>query len=280
MVSGNKKERWVEKWNLYKRKLIQAIRNYKQIRTAFYIIFGIVFIGGYAFFLNSNQLFSKNKVTILASPFDYEYQLEGRKIKIVRWDYADSQDRCEVELDVTDTVFDNQSYSVTCMDRQKGKLNTNIVLQEPDLMIIQVDQIPDDFAELSLQITLNGQVLKLYGTRDSVTHVKNLDILSPTEYKVKRLKLQIERYEKEIADRQDSITEAKEQIQRCEEEKAVLLEKIPLQTEEQKGETELVIESADSQIERANENIKECEEDIAEYQELITSTQQKIDTFQ
>ena len=72
----------------------------------------VVILAGYAVFFTSHQWMPKSANGSLLTPLNEPVTYEGREFTIRRWDYCESEQTMEIELDIANSTFDGlDSYS-------------------------------------------------------------------------------------------------------------------------------------------------------------------------
>lgn len=245
-----------------------------------HVIYIVIFLTGYMFFFGTKELYEKNEITITPTAINQEIEYQNRTFKIFRWEYSVEEHRCEIELDILNKNYDgNDRYLLQAVDRQKGELPVEQIISEPTRMIIQVNEIPEDFAEISLRITPEGSTeapLKLYATKNSVKKANELPKRSEKEYQDLRIEHQIVYYGEQIKECEEEIMEYQKTMENCDTQISELQGKKVYQTSEEQEETDILIQQAeekkvesDTQIQIMNEKISQIEDAISQLQEKL-----------
>lgn len=245
-----------------------------------HVIYIVIFLVGYMFFFGTKELYEKNEITITPTEINREIEYQNRNFKIFRWEYSSQEYRCEIELDILNKNYDgNDRYLVQAVDRQKGELPVEQIISEPTRMIIQINEIPEDFAEISLRITPEGSTeapLKLYATKNSVKKVKELPKRSKEEYQNLRIEHQIVYYQDQIKEYEEEIAKNRTTMSNCDTQISELQEKKAYQTSEEQKEMDILIQQAEGKKMEADTHIQKIKEKISQIEDAISQLQEKL----
>lgn len=254
-------------------------------RNGFYVSLLVLIIGGYLFFWNSKSLFQKNEITVTPTELGTEISYKDREIKLIRWDYSETQNLCEIELDIMNTAFDGQKeYAFKAYYRQDGKeeeLKVKEIIHDATSAVVHLMDVPQDYAEICLHLIISDQndttPLKLYATRDSVCSVDDIKELTREEYQRERILLQINEYELTIEENNKRVEVLRDKISTTNEQIEELESSIPYQAAEKQRETKLLIDKADDEIAQAWAEIESCEKENSELKVIIADLQKKYE---
>lgn len=124
-------------------------------RNIFFMLFFFFFIGGYAFFFSSPLWMPTSGEANRLTELNKEILWNDRKITLIRWDYAPAQELMEVEIGVVNTTFDGgDAYDWTARLPSGKELEVMPVLEESDWVVLQIKNVPDKFAEISLRMEM------------------------------------------------------------------------------------------------------------------------------
>lgn len=261
---------------------IQNILNSKKFKNSILIIFLIVFIGGYAIFFTSPLYMpldkSNYRITALNSPNTLD---EQHIFTIVRWQYSEEQKRMEVELDIENTAYDGMiDYNIQVRTDPSSRPTVTKIINDTSWLILQIDNISDDFQIISLQISLQNDIntiLKLYTNPEAVERVDKLEVLSRTEYQINRLERNITLYQQEIEEFNNQIADRKNKIANIEAQNKELAESRPFRTESEIQQIDNQIKQNESLIENEDKAIEEINAEILENKNRIQLTQKQIE---
>ena len=247
-------------------------------KNAFALIFLIVFFGGYTFFFTSKLWMPTAGDASRLTKLGQDIFWNDRTIRIIRWDYAEKQHTMEVELDISNSSFDGiESYRYTALETNEGELPVTPIIEEMDWVILQIQDVPQKFAEISLRIEMPSDetagMVRLYTNRNDVSHVNNLEVKDKAEYLAMRYENEIEGYKQNIEDFGDTIQKSEDRIRAIKKEIEQLKQKEEYQTDEQIKETEEIIGNAENKI-------LEEESDIAVYQSNIEELYERIENLE
>lgn len=265
----------MEKYEFKKKK-----GNYKFLLILFLIA------GGYAFFFTSTSWMPSGAAATLLTPLGQEQTWEERTFQIIRWEYSESQQLMEIEMDIRNQSFDGVNiYQYSAVDRAGDNLSVTTVIEEPDWAVLQIQGISSSFGEISIRVAIPGKdelsPLRLYTNVNDVKKVERLTKKDRTGYRRGRFEQQIETYRKEIQKKEKRIQTLTFQNEQMQLEISRLQGDISYQTEEQKEETESRVneiaenqtsnqeemEKLQAQIEELQERIQLIEKQIAEWEQ-------------
>ena len=178
-----------------------------------------------AFGLSGMLLNNKSEYTV--SAFRTPQSLSNTKtISLIRWDYAPKEDVMEVVFDIKDTAYSKGSIQFTAIHNKKN-LDSKVVYSDDDMIIIQlygISKSKDDRKKIVITFEYNPDVGEMtetsfYSYIGTVNVVETLPVLSESTYYVSRQEYDIAYYqdliskvEKNISDKEASISEINEEI--------------------------------------------------------------------
>lgn len=254
----------------------------KKPKYLLFILFFFFFIGGYLFFFTSMYWMPDNGTAKRLTKLHEVIEWNQRDLSLLRWEYSEEQQLMEVELEIINKEFDpDNEYEFSAIESSGQRMKVDVVLKEPDWIILQIKDIPKRFREISLHMEMehdeNKGVVRFYTNRNDVKRVSDIYEKTRKEYQVARLKetvngyqLSIESLEDTIVEKQQSMDEITREIQRLEEKKAY-------QTEEELEQTELLIQDAQYDIATANDEIEQRVGEIEEYKARIEKVKEQIE---
>ena len=258
-------------------------REKKKHKNVFAVLFITIFLSGYTLFFTSKIWMPTTGDAERLTRLNEDIQWENRTIKIIRWEYSENQQRMEVELDLSDRSFEGlEGYDHPAMETNAGMLPVTPVLEDMDWIILQIDDVPKRFSEISLRIQEkdageeSGTMIRMYTNINDVDRVETLERKDRAEYLVEKYQLQVQGYQEEIKKINKRISESEKRIRNIEAEILQLQEKETYQTEKQIQETESVIEDAKNEILSEEEHIANDQAEAAEVKERIRNTRDQI----
>ena len=165
------------------------------------------------------------------------------------------------------------------MERTGGELEVKAVLDEPDYLILRIENIPENWKEISLRVgnTENEDSMKKFYTNvNRVEETKKLALKDEKGYLMDRLLAQKRQADQELEEIQKKITkllQENEDLSKKEEE--IKAKTYLTQAEQKKGEETLI--RAENQILINQETIEHLEEEAVEKENDIDSLKMKID---
>lgn len=252
--------------------------------TLAFRIFLFLFIGGYIFFFSSKLWMptagDAKRVTRIGQEMDWN----DRKVKILRWDYSPEQSLMEVELSIVNKKFDGiNTYDYTALKPDGSSLAVNVVLEEPDWVILQIEDVPKKFSELALRMEFpdneDAGMIKMYTNKNDVRMVDKIKAKDRNGYLKARYEEEISGYNESISDLQQQIQKEQEEIENIKEEITRLDSNREYQTESENEQTDSLVLEAEHNITSLNDTIDSQGQELEEYRERIQKIKEKIETI-
>lgn len=239
-------------------------------------LFGIVFffIAGYIFFFSSTMWMPSNLAASLQTPLKENVQWGERTLQIRRWDYCETEQVMEVEIDMDNKSFDGKNhYHYSAINRNNDQLKVVKMIEDSDWIVLRIENVTDNFGEISLRIDMMGEqddnTLKLYTNVNAVKRVKDLEKRDRKGYQLLRLQRDTESYQKEISTLEKKKKSLLEKSQRMQEEINHLQSEESYQTEEMKAEQTDKINEIQSEITANQDEIQSYDLQLKEKRERI-----------
>lgn len=222
------------------------------------------------------------------SAFNREEEFNGRWVKLIRWEYSKEERKMEVELDISNTTFDGiHNYEYSAVTSNFSSMPVETVIEEADMLVLQINDIPAKWGELSLRIEMpdnykdksGASILKYYTNIKKIKKVSSLPKKNKNEYMMQRVDTMIVFYEQEITDIERKIEEGKIYRKNCDKEINRLIEGKKYQTEEEIKQTDRLIENANSKMKDSVEHEKEYLRQIEEYRDKISKANKKRELY-
>lgn len=244
--------------------------------TGYLKIFLVIFVVGYIFFFNSNKLFHGSSTVVTPTALDEDIAWEERVLQLVRWEYDQSRQLMEIELNIEEnTALDGiYHYKYTSKEYDAGDMIVEAVAETEDMLVIQIKEIPKHFTILSLHINVPygdpEKDLILYANNKSVKKTE-IDERTVTQYAIAKTERKIAKLELEMATSESKIKNEEETIENGKERLQILEDKLAFQIGETRAETESQIEAIESILESCEKNIDQEKENIRSYELEIES---------
>ena len=239
-------------------------------------LFGIVFffIAGYIFFFSSTMWMPSNLAASLQTPLKENVQWGERTLQIRRWDYCETEQVMEVEIDMDNKSFDGKNhYQYSAINRNNDQLKVVKMIEDSDWIVLRIENVTDNFGEISLRMDMMGEpddnTLKLYTNVNAVKRVKNLEKRDRRGYQLLRLQRDTESYQKEISTLEKKKKSLLEKNQRMQDEINHLQSEESYQTEEMKAEQTDKINEIQSEISANQDEIQSYDLQLKEKRERI-----------
>lgn len=239
-------------------------------------LFGIVFffVAGYIFFFSSTMWMPSNLAASLQTPLKENVQWGERTLQIRRWDYCETEQVMEVEIDMDNKSFDGKNhYQYSAINRNNDQLKVVKMIEDSDWIVLRIENVTDNFGEISLRMDMMGEpddnTLKLYTNVNAVKRVKNLEKRDRKGYQLLRLQRDTESYQKEISTLEKKKKSLLEKNQRMQDEINHLQSEESYQTEEMKAEQTDKINEIQSEISANQDEIQSYDLQLKEKRERI-----------
>lgn len=249
--------------------------NRKSVRIIV-VLYVLIHIG----FVATGFLPDRSRYTF--SPFREAVYLTGsRSVSLIRWDYAPDEHTMELVFDFTDSAYSKGGIAFDAVYDGKKNLESNIVYQKEDMLIIQLYHIPEQQGKkitVSFEMNEDGNSRKasFYSYTGIINEVMSLPVRTEREYYVSRQEYDIAYYnslidaaEKSIADKRNSVTEIENDNQRLSSNDTKLTMNETLNLSE-------TIQNNNSMIEELNTEIDELNGEIKEYKDIIQVLKDRI----
>lgn len=261
----------------------KAVIQSKQFKNTMLSLFLIVFIGGYMVFFLSPVYMPTDFSTYKSTAFNTKESLdEKHQFTLLRWDYSEKQQLMELEMDIENTAFDGIfNYKYTAQSQPSGRMKTTVILQEESYLVLQIENVPKDFEQISFRIALPDgvNVLRFYSNKNSINKVDNIQALSKSEYLINRLKRNIAlyrenitAYQKEIEKNKETISNINSQNQELAAGKKYMTEAEAKQADQRMSSNNTLIEQTQKQNEKLRLDVMEEENKISLAEERIADT--------
>jgi vacuolar-type H+-ATPase subunit I/STV1 len=260
-----------------KRKRINLSTQWSNI----YVIVTLVFFLGFGFFLSS-KVFLADKLDILNTEIDKEFNLNGnKKFTIKEWIYDEKDNEMQVTLvtsGLTSYLSDLDFKSVARIDIQ-DELPTEIKYSSNDIYIVNISEVPKNFEQVALRLvkdevdleevfeeeTKNKKedsvITSIYADQNVVKH-EPISEEKVNDYAVQVTNEMIDSTKKEIQEYQKEIEKNNIIIEKINEEISELKGELIYQTIDEQTETNNQIYSLEDEIESKNDSNKEIETNI------------------
>ncbi len=241
-------------------------------KNTFLKIYLAIIVLGYAFFFSSSSLFFSG-ITVEATKINSTLEYKNRFITLLRWEYSESQDLMEVELEIENLAYDGiDDYNFTALFKPStSDIVIDKVINEENYVVIQIKNIPKNFVDLSLRMAIEDseENIRLYTNKEEISRVDSLESLTLNEYRINMLEREIAEFENQIIDFENKIDEEIQTILNIQ-------KSIEHDIESKKYSTADEIETINNNIRTKEENIKSRHDTIANLERKIKETESKI----
>ena len=238
----------------------------------------VVILAGYAVFFTSHQWMPKSANGSLLTPLNEPVTYEGREFTIRRWDYCESEQTMEIELDIANSTFDGlDSYSYYLRTRTGDEIQgyrIAPVVETPRFLVLQAKQIPAGFQDVALYIQIadpnaDHDYLTVYTNNTAIGQAGTLPEQTEPEYRKNRITREIRQVQDTIDKNNAAITETQEKISRI---KAAIAEIEADKIYQSSGQ----IEESDKQIAAYMQQQKDAEATVKELEQENQELKEKI----
>lgn len=216
----------------------------------------IVLVVGYLFFLTSKLWLPDMKEFITATPYFEKQMFDNYSIYLTKWEYAESQQKMEVIVEVETTDLLSEPLECEAVERTARALHTEIVLNDREFLVIQISDVPKNWKEISLHLkNAEEDYLGLYTNSDAVKRVEQIKKKDITGYKIERIQGQIDYDTYRIEKKRDEISKLTAENQELKSGiEEMQAKKYP--TKEEADSVTVLIEKAEEKC-ASNENVLE-----------------------
>lgn len=244
--------------------------------------FLVIFAVSYIFFLTSNFTMRHVSSNYYTELFTSQTMENGDKtFTLLSWTYAPDSDLMEVIFKLEDFSYKEETYSIKVMDRLGGICDSEIIIHNRDLLVIQAKNLPDDISDVSCQITVTSKnntesSVKFYTNANKVERVLEIYVHQEYEYYIQMLSIQIEMLQTDIKEIQASEDIIKEDIERANQLILEMQDKQTYKTEDEKNRILNEIENTKKDISNMENQILDMDGDISEKELQIQNAKEQI----
>lgn len=248
-----------------------SIKRNKDAIRFFIIIF--FFVGGYVFFFSSTYWMPTSADASYLTKIGVTNLWEDREVTINRWQYSETQQLMEIDLDVANKSYDGiNKYKFSAMDLKGNNLKCEVMIEEDDWIVLRISDIPKRWSDVSLRMEMpdgTGDRLKLYTNVVDVERVTELKSMDKNGYMAQKFNIEISNMQKEVKSDNKQIDKLNNEIAEVQKEiERINKEKI-YQTDKEKTESDTLIAEANSTITSKQKDIQELMADIDEINKRI-----------
>lgn len=248
--------------------------------------FLLIFIGGYLFFFSSPLWMPDNYTGLEPTKINDTVTANERDVTLVSWIYSKEEKKLQAQFEIKNMSIDGfNQYEWGAVERNKGVIKTEVVLQTDDMAVINLLNVPRRWTEISLRMNIPASseeedevTLKFYAVKNSVERVTHIKEKSSTEYMIFAAENKISVYRKEqralkkdIEKQENSILSAKRTIKKLEADKKYQTADEQFETDERIMEINNEIRIFEAQIEKDASDIKQLQEKVKMQKQLLES---------
>lgn len=291
----------MEKQNKFKKIDITKIKN-KLSGNNLFIVLIVAMIVSYMFFFSSTYIFKPSEESLSYTDVREKQGIGNKVFTISQWLYSPEQEKMQVSLLFDNTESSNDAeiaeYTFSSMTRSVSKSISNntceVVYSSNSIKIVDINNVPEDFAEVSLNIDKKDKTLEINidDNEDSNNSVVDSTSIYTNMYKVKTvekiskksaIEYEIDRLENNQRTYQGNIKDAKSKIKMLNKDNDKMNEEITkLELEKRYSTTtEYTVineqqNSYRSSIKSNMDSIKDLEVTISENEKLVEEIKIKI----
>ena len=291
----------MEKQNKFKKIDITKIKN-KLSGNNLFIVLIVAMIVSYMFFFSSTYIFKPSEESLSYTDVREKQGIGNKVFTISQWLYSPEQEKMQVSLLFDNTESSNDAeiaeYTFSSMTRSVSKSISNntceVVYSSNSIKIVDINNVPEDFAEVSLNIDKKDKTLEMNidDNEDSDNSVVDSTSIYTNMYKVKTvekiskksaIEYEIDRLENNQRTYQGNIKDAKSKIKMLNKDNDKMNEEITkLELEKRYSTTtEYTVineqqNSYRSSIKSNMDSIKDLEVTISENEKLVEEIKIKI----
>lgn len=242
-----------------------------------YLAFAVMAAAGYLLFLTSALWLPEQEKAL-------EYTQPGIQTEIgeststatlISWEYAKEEAAMSVEIDFSGLADGSASFAA--IDKEREKLPVSVVLWQSGTCVLKISKIPEDFAAVSLRITVGEDTVRLYTNINQVDCVEALSFYGDLQgYYQARIRRNIRDLEEQIDAAYDRIAAYEEEITGIREQIAQAQERMPYLSKQQRDDTLASIDLWEKQITEDQEKQEVLQDEITELTEEKSSRQKLL----
>lgn len=243
---------------------------------------------GLMFFLISSFIFEE-KLQVLATPINEELEVSSTKnMKIYEWIYDKNKDQMQVIIETNNSLNDFENIQFKAYQQSNGEeINVTKKYRNGSILIVRIDGFDDDYTQIALDVigenesdntdeqSNDSTIIKTLYNDYRVIKEGTLEEESETNYLshisdiiIDDTKKEIKNIEKRIKGNEQDIDENNQRIDELESEKVY-------QTDQEKSETDSIINGLKIEIDSLKESNDKLKVDIQRLNDKIENTNQR-----
>lgn len=243
---------------------------------------------GLMFFLISSFIFEE-KLQVLATPINEELEVSSTKnMKIYEWIYDKNKDQMQVIIETNNSLNDFENIQFKAYQQSNGEeINVTKKYRNGSILIVRIDGFDDDYTQIALDVigenesdntdeqSNDSTIIKTLYNDYRVIKEGTLEEESETNYLshisdiiIEDTKKEIKNIEKRIKGNEQDIDENNQRIDELESEKVY-------QTDQEKSETDSIINGLKIEIDSLKESNDKLKVDIQRLNDKIENTNQR-----
>ena len=261
-----------------------------------YVALTLLFVLGFGFFLTS-KVFVADELDILNTEIGKEYSLSTNgKFTIKDWVYDEQKNKMQVTLITSNmrNYLSELNFKSIARVNLENELPTEVVYSSNDIYIVNIDNVPKQFQQVSLRLVKKDVSFIEEFEQDKATNKKEKEKLLTSIYADQRvvkkeeiIKTDVKHYAIKVTD--EMIEESKNEVTKLNKniegetklidhinnEITKLKGELIYQTLEEQTETNNKIYQLEKEIETQNREIKNLQLDIQSYEAKIERLEQR-----
>lgn len=238
---------------------------FKGKKSLYLVISFLVIVFGYVgiFFVSCSSSRKGKLCTTIGEQIDYN----DHYFTLESWIYSKEQKLMEVCLQVENMSFDGKdTYFTDVKDRTNKKLETEVIVNTRDFLVIRIHNVTNKFNEISLRIYYDDVTkenpLKIYTNQQDVECVEQIQDKTVEMYYVERNERKILAYEMDIESYRTEIGELESKIYNAQ------ISIIDLESQDSY--------KTDSEIAEIRQKTTNIQIEISSYEKQISTLESKI----
>lgn len=251
------------------------------------ILYGFIFVFfiGYIIFFTSSIWLPKPYEGVEVTPIGAEVTFSDRTVTIDSCRYSQKQKEMEIIVHVDNDSLDGINTYKWQVAAPGKQLKTEAVINDKDIVVLIVKNIPRRWTELSISANLEKEdydkksqfePIKVYVNDKSVDSISNIKKHSKKEYIEIAATSKINSYKKEIAKIEKDENELKAMIDTANKTIAEKTEKMEYQTESEKMGTGDDIANLQAEKESIKTQLEETHKELEDYKQKIKLLEEYI----
>lgn len=252
----------------------------KKIKSGNSLLYGflVFFILGYGIFFSSKLWLKAPYEDVPITPIGKTITEEDRSVTINSWKYSREEKKMEIMATIENLALDNIETYKWSVKTASSTLNTNVIMEGNELVVIEVTDVPNNWAEAALYMELKDRdknkntdfkLLKMYTNEANVKAVKEIKRKSVAGYKKDLIFAKIDGYKAQLKSMEKTKIEIMTAIKLADKKISDLTDEMKYQTRSEQMKTGEKISALAAEKESLLDNLNNKKAEIKETKKKI-----------